>query len=78
MAKLNTKGRAAAWALIVALISAWWYINPYPWLGFIVGLTAGLLTFGMLSSGRIERFRRLLFIGIPLVIVLTLADLYLQ
>jgi ferredoxin-type protein NapH len=78
MAKLTPKGRAAVWALITALISVWWYISPYPWLGFIVGLSVGLLTFGILASGRIERFRRFLFIGIPLIIVLTLADLYLQ
>ncbi|RJO61844.1 MAG: 4Fe-4S binding protein [Dehalococcoidia bacterium] len=79
MLKLElTPGRkAAAWSVTVALFSAWWYLSPYPWLGLAVGLVTGLLTFGMLSSGRIERFRQLLFIAIPVIIILTLAGTYL-
>jgi polyferredoxin len=75
---LTRQGQAATWAIITGLVSAWWYLSPYPWVGITVGLTTGLLTFGMLSSGRIERFRRLLFIAVPLIIVLTLVDLYFQ
>lgn len=69
--------KAAVWAVAVAFFSAWWYLSPYPWLGLAVGLATGLLTFGMLNRGRIERFRRLLFIAIPVIIVLTLAGTYL-
>jgi polyferredoxin len=75
--ELTPRRKAAVWALAVGLFNAWWYLNPYPWLGFSVGLVTGLLTNAMLSSGRIERFRRLLFIAIPVIILLTLFGTYL-
>jgi NAD-dependent dihydropyrimidine dehydrogenase PreA subunit len=75
--ELTPRRKTTIWAIIVAIFSAWWYVSPYPWLGLTIGLVTGLLTFGILSSGRIERFRRLLFIAIPVIIGLSLAGTYL-
>ncbi len=58
----SKKNNAIAGGLVGAFI-LWWYIQPYPWLGVAAGLAAGMLTFGILQTGRIERWRRVFFIG---------------
>jgi ferredoxin-type protein NapH len=57
------KNRALVLGLLVGAFVLWWYSQPYPWLGAAAGLTAGLLTFGILRTGRIERFRRVFFVA---------------
>ena len=76
--KLTFRMKAAAWAIGTGLFCGWWYITPYPWLGLIIGLVTAILIYAMLHSGRIERFRRLFFIGIFTAIGLTLVNLYFE
>jgi ferredoxin-type protein NapH len=51
-----------------------WYIVPYPWLGAAMGLIAGLLIYGILRNGRIERLRRVFFVCIMGLAVITLSS----
>jgi len=67
---------AAIPAGMVGLFVLLWYIQPYPWLGIATGLVAGLMTYAILNSGRIDRFRKPLFAGITLVTSLSLLGLF--
>ena len=73
--KLTPARRAALFALGGGMFGTWWYINPYPVLGIVVGAVTALVIFGMLYTGRIERYRRLIFIAFTVVITLSLIGL---
>jgi len=74
--KLSPTVRAAAWGLGTGLFGLWWYCEPWPALGALVALVSGLGVFGMLASGRIERFRRPFFTAITLAGALSLAGTF--
>ena len=59
----NPKKNALIQGGLVGVFVLWWYFQPYHLLGVVMGLAAGMLTFGILRSGRIERWRRVIFIG---------------
>jgi len=74
--KTGARMQAGAWGLGVGLFGLWWYFDPYPLLGAAIALVSGLGVFGMLASGRIERFRRPLFTAIMLGMFLSLAGTF--
>lgn len=49
----------------------WWYLSPFVWLGVVMGLLAGFITYYMLSTGQIERVRKHLFIALFALMLLT-------
>ncbi|NLE89521.1 MAG: 4Fe-4S binding protein [Dehalococcoidales bacterium] len=55
-------------ALIIALaaggFTVWWYFSPFPWLGIVMGILGSAFIYLILTTTRMERFRRLFFIGI--------------
>ncbi len=55
-------------ALLVGGFAFWWYFSPFPWLGALMALVGGLFTYLILTTRRIERFRRLFFIGLFVVV----------
>ncbi len=68
----STRKRAVILAALVGGFSFWWYFTPFPWLGVVMGLLAGLYTFYLLSTGRMERLRKALFVGLPVLVLTTL------
>jgi len=46
------------------LFTLWWYFKPFPWLGFIMAVIAGGFSYLILSTKRMERFRRVFYIGL--------------
>ncbi len=69
---VSSKKRAVILGVLVGTFAFYWYFEPFPWLGAIMGLLAGLFTFYILSARRMERFRRVYFI---LLFALTLTTL---
>jgi len=75
---VKSKKLATILALLVGGFAFWWYFKPFPvsgewydfyknisfWLGLVMGLLAGLFTFFILNSKRMERFRRIYFISL--------------
>jgi len=74
--RLSPGVKAALYGLAVGLFGLWWYFDPYPALAAAVALASGLMVYGMLSSGRIERFRRPFFTILMLLGALSLAGTF--
>jgi len=74
--RLTPRNEAAAWGLATGLFGLWWYCEPYPALGAAIAIISGLGVFGVLASGRIERFRRPFFTAIMLAGALSLAGTF--
>jgi polyferredoxin len=51
-------------ALLVGGFGLWWYFKPFPWLGAIMGLFGGGFTYLVLTTKRMERCRRVYYIGL--------------
>ena len=64
---------AALLSLIVGGFAFWWYLRPFWWLGIIMALGAGIFTFLILNSRRMERFRRIYFISLCAIALTSLA-----
>lgn len=60
---VNSKKLAIIPALVVGGFSFYWYFNPFPWLGVIMGIIFGSLVYFTLSTRNMERLRRTIFIG---------------
>lgn len=64
------------WSIIPALLvggfALWWYYKPFPWLGAIMAVLSAALTYFILNTRRMERFRRATYIGIFAAVLLTL------
>jgi ferredoxin-type protein NapH len=58
----STKRVAIIAGLLVGLFIFGIYYRSYLWLGVFLGVLSGLISFALLSSGRIQRLRRLLVI----------------
>ncbi|UCE97769.1 MAG: 4Fe-4S binding protein [Dehalococcoidia bacterium] len=69
---MSKKQKAVILSIILSGIVLWWYFAPFIWLGVVMGLLVGFITYYMLSSGHIERVRRLLFIALFVLMVITL------
>ena len=76
---VKSKKLAAITALVVGGFALWWYFSPFWWLGVIMGLVAGLFTFFILNSRRMERYRRVYFISLFLIatasLIVVIADM---
>jgi polyferredoxin len=59
----RSKKRAVIAGVLIGGFSFYWYFNPFPWLGAIMGVLFGSLVYFTLSTRRMERFRRAIFIG---------------
>ena len=69
---VRSKKLATLMALFVGGFAFWWYFDPYLWLGAVMGLIAGLFTYFILNSRRMERYRRFFFISLFLVTLTSL------
>jgi ferredoxin len=69
---VNSKVIGIILAVVVGGFGFYWYYDPFPWLGAIVGIVTGLLTFFMLTSGRVERLRRPFFIGLFVIAIVSI------
>jgi ferredoxin len=67
---VKSRRRAIVVGAIVGAFIFYWYFQPLPWLGLLMGVLAGFLVFYALTTRRVSRFRRVFFIGL---FVLTLA-----
>jgi polyferredoxin len=63
---------AAFLALLVSGFALWWYWKPFIWLGVIMAVLSGALTYFVLNTRRIESFRRAIFIGVSVMVLTTL------
>ncbi len=70
---VSSRKKAIIPAALVGVFALWWYFSPYPWLGAGMGLFAGLFTFYILSTRRMERLRNAFFIGLPVLVLTTVA-----
>lgn len=61
---VGTKRSAILIALLVGGFALWWYFRPFPWLGVIMATFGAGFTYFILSTQRMERFRRALFISL--------------
>ncbi|MCK5615586.1 4Fe-4S binding protein [Candidatus Pacearchaeota archaeon] len=66
----RSKKLAITSSLLVGGFVLWWYFNPLPWLGAIMGVLSALLVFFILRTKRMEIIRRIFFISL-FVLVLT-------
>ncbi len=64
--------KALVFGILTGVLIAWWYFNPFAWLGMAMGAVAGLMVYLILRTGRIERFRRPYFVILFAVISLSL------
>ncbi len=69
---MGSRKKAIVPGLLVAGFVFWWYFEPLPWLGAVMALLAGFLTFYILSTGRMERTRTPFFIALFVFIFGTL------
>ena len=69
---VSSRKKAVILGALVGGFVFWWYFLPFPWLGAVMGLLAGLFTFYILSTGRMERLRRPFFIALPVFMSVTL------
>ena len=76
---VKSKKLAMITALVVGGFTLWWYFSPFWWLGVIMGLVAGLFTYFILNSRRMERYRRVYFISLFLIasvsLIIVIADM---
>jgi len=70
---VSSRNKAIILGILVGGFVFWWYISPFPWLGAVMGLLAGSVTFYILITGRMERLRRPLFISLFFLMLVTLA-----
>lgn len=70
---VSSRKKAVILAALVGAFALWWYFKPFPWLGVGMGLFAALFTLYILSTRRMERVRRAFFIGLPILVLTTLA-----
>lgn len=68
----NSRIKAAGLGALVGGFALWWYLTPYLWLGIIVGIFAGLFTFFILTTERMERLRKPFYIGVYALVFTTL------
>jgi ferredoxin-type protein NapH len=68
---VKSKKLAMFLALIVGGFALWWYFRPFWWLGVIMALVAGLFTFFILNSRKMERYRRFYFITLFLIMMVS-------
>jgi polyferredoxin len=57
--------------ILVGAFSLWWYFEPFPWLGALMGVLSGLLVFFILRTRRMETFRRVFFISLFALVLMT-------
>lgn len=69
---VSSRKKAVILAALVGGFVFLWYFSPFPWLGVVMGLLAGLVTFYILSTGRMERLRRPFFTALPVLLSVTL------
>ena len=70
---VKSRKRAIIFAVLIFAFSFYWYFEPFPWLGAIMGVLTGLLTFYILSSRRMERYRRVFLIGLFILAAVSLS-----
>ncbi len=68
----DSKKKAIILGSIIGLLAFWWYFSPFPILGVVVGLIAGFFTYSILSTRKVERLRRTLFLSISALVAVTL------
>lgn len=61
---LGSKKLAMAIALLVGGFAFWWYLKPFIWLGMAMGVLAALFVYFILTTRKMETFRRFFFIGL--------------
>jgi len=63
------------WAIIAAAsvggLALWWYFRPFTWLGAIMAVLFGAFTYFILTTSRMERFRRVLYITLFVTVLLS-------
>jgi polyferredoxin len=59
-------------AALVGGFALWWYLHPFPWLGAIMAVLFGAFTFAILTTRRMEQLRRVLYIGIFAMVLVSL------
>ncbi len=58
-------------ALAVGGSALFWYLNFLPWLGAVIAVLGVALTFFILTTSHLERFRRWMFIGIFVFVLIS-------
>ena len=69
---VSSKKKAVILGFLVGAFALYWYFEPFPWFGAIMGLLAGLFTFFILSTRRMERLRRPFFIALFVLVLISL------
>ena len=69
---VNSKRKAIIMGILVGAFAFYWYFDPFHWLGAIMGLFAGFFTFFILNTSAMERFRRVFFIGLFLLVFISI------
>lgn len=77
-AATSSKKRAIVAGALVGAFSFYWYFNPFPWLGAIMGVLFGSLVYFTLSTRRMERLRRTIFIGFSAVVLVAVIAIILD
>jgi len=75
---VDSRKKAIIGALLVGGFGFYWYFDPFPWLGAIMGILGGLLTYYLLNTRRMENARRLFFIGINLLVITSIIVVIMQ
>jgi polyferredoxin len=70
---VSSKRKAFMWAIPVAGFALWWYSRPFAWLGICTALLTGLFIFFILRTAHLETFRRIFYIGLFGISIITLA-----
>ncbi len=66
---VRSNKQAILMAFLVGGFALWWYIKPFPWLGVVMALISGVFTYFILTTKRMERLRRVFYIGIFVVVL---------
>lgn len=61
---VKSRKRAIVVGAVVGAFIFYWYFQPLPWLGLLMGMLAGYLVFYALTTRSLSRFRRVFFIGL--------------
>jgi len=69
---VSSKKKAVIWGILVGAFALYWYFEPFPWLGAIMGIILGVFTFFILSTRRMERLRRPFFIALFALVLISL------
>lgn len=72
---VSSKKRAIIFGVLVGAFAFYWYFDPFPWLGAIMAIIFGTFTFYILSTRRMERFRRVFYIGLFVVVLVSLLSI---